>query len=90
MMLQSSYPTVSNQVGTPVLMNPHFATDILSEDRQCTMIIHTIGGQDTYTWRKFWEVAVAVTGMCARTDRKGVRAGLGQSIASDLSHRAIF
>ncbi len=54
------------------------------------MIIHTIGGQDTYTWRKFWEAAVALTGMCARADRKGARAGLGQFIASDLSHRAII
>ena len=44
------------------------------------MIIYTIGGQDTYTWRKFWQVAVALAGMCARTDRKGARGGLGRSI----------
>lgn len=61
------------------LMRPSRAADILVEDKRCVMIIRTIGGQDTYTWRKFWEVAVALTGMCVRTDRNGIQDRLGES-----------
>lgn len=61
------------------LLDPSSAAHSLSEDKQCVMVIRISGGQDTCTWRSFWEVAVALTGMCARMDRKGARTGLGES-----------
>lgn len=37
------------------------------------------GFTDTWSWAKFWEVGVALAGMCVRESKEGVQTQLGES-----------
>ncbi|CAF9927191.1 hypothetical protein IMSHALPRED_007149 [Imshaugia aleurites] len=50
-----------------------------SLDRRCKLSIRTDGLTDTYSRYQFWTTAVALTGICVRSGRVGVRDHLGLS-----------
>lgn len=52
------------------------------EDHTCKMTIRTTGkgsgNTDLWSWERFWEVGVALVGMCVREGKEGVQTGLGE------------
>ncbi|CAF9918332.1 MAG: hypothetical protein ALECFALPRED_000647 [Alectoria fallacina] len=63
------------EVGLPLLL--------VSSDQQCKMTIRTTGKgaghTDTWSWGQFWEVGIALAGMCVREGKEGVQTRLGDN-----------
>ncbi|CAD6593126.1 MAG: hypothetical protein ASARMPREDX12_006852 [Alectoria sarmentosa] len=55
---------------------------LVSSDGKCKMTIRTTGkgagNTDTWSWGQFWEVGVALAGMCVREGKAGVQTELGE------------
>ena len=52
-------------------------------DDMCVLEIGTSGvGSDIASWRDFWEIGVAINGMCIREGRQGFQINIGIRIDS--------
>ena len=54
----------------------------LAGDQKCKVTIRTTGKgdghTDVYSWGRFWEVAVALVGVCVAAGKEGVETRLGE------------
>ena len=49
----------------------------------CVLEIGTTGvGSDMASWRDFWEIGVAINGMCIREGRQGFQINIGNRVYS--------
>lgn len=55
---------------------------VMIDDHKCKFTIRTTGDgpgrADVWSWANFWEVGVALVGMCVREGKEGVETVLGE------------
>lgn len=78
-------PNISYVPCVPISLN-HLLTNTpnctFAEDLKCKLTIRTtgkgVGNTDHWSWGQFWEVGVALVGVCVGVGKEGVETGLGE------------